>query len=728
MRLLARSLATSGLLCLVALACSQDPATSRAPVAAYQRLELRPIERIEPAAARVVARLTVPRELRPWRVEGAEASVTPLWLPAAGEALRALRFEGRGRRSLSVPGPLGGGTFSEITLPVHAPAGLQVEFELVRRGQVVLTSGVKTLAPSLAIQTLQVDLPRAFLEPEPFDGLRLVMPEGGTCVLGPFDLVDRPLAERLPPFGAEPPHHLLGEDSRPALGLWSARPLRAEFDVPKNARLVLAADHLRELGPPAQLARIEVEVSDARGRQTRADLALLHAEGAVPRWKELALDLAPHAGQRVVLELRLAAPGPAQVFARLTPPALRVPREDPPTVLLLTSDSHRFDHVGAHPAAGARATPTLDALAAVGVSFEYGLGTSNQSAAAHLALFSGRLEPGSDAQAESGGAQGPTLAQRFRERGWQTLAVLSAQGLGRSPEILRGFERALLPTPRLREAEETIASAREFLPEYEGLPLFLWVHLADARAPYEPPVVYKRGLWPKERGHPFDTARPALDLPERVLPRWLRGLRDLDYPRALYLGEILALDTGLAALVAEPRIAGGWIAFTASHGESLGEHGVYFDHVGLEPEVLRVPLILVGPGLEGGRSSAEPATQLDLGRTLLDLTGLRDAPFPGRSLLAATESERAAEPCFARTAGGEAAAVLRFPWLYVRYAQDLDAPSMYEPRRAGEVWLHDLSLPTGSARRTIAEEPQVAGELGLLLDAWLAGEPAAATR
>ena len=48
-----------------------------------------------------------------------------------------------------------------------------------------------------------------------------------------------------------------------------------------------------------------------------------------------------------------------------------------------------------------------------------------------------------------------------------------------------------------------------------------------------------------------------------------------------------------------------YIIFASDHGEMLGDHGLYGKSVSYEAS-LRVPLIVAGPGIEGGRVSDEP--------------------------------------------------------------------------------------------------------------------------
>jgi len=69
------------------------------------------------------------------------------------------------------------------------------------------------------------------------------------------------------------------------------------------------------------------------------------------------------------------------------------------------------------------------------------------------------------------------------------------------------------------------------------------------------------------------------------------------------------------------------VALTSDHGESLGEHGYFFDHGDdLFNPSLRIPLVLSFPGfLPAGERVSGAVTSLDLFPTLLDLAQI---PFP----------------------------------------------------------------------------------------------------
>lgn len=66
------------------------------------------------------------------------------------------------------------------------------------------------------------------------------------------------------------------------------------------------------------------------------------------------------------------------------------------------------------------------------------------------------------------------------------------------------------------------------------------------------------------------------------------------------------------------------IILMADHGESLGEHGIAFDHHGLYDASLHVPLIIAGGGLPMGKRIPALCSIVDVFPTVLELAGAED--------------------------------------------------------------------------------------------------------
>ncbi len=131
--------------------------------------------------------------------------------------------------------------------------------------------------------------------------------------------------------------------------------------------------------------------------------------------------------------------------------------------------------------------------------------------------------------------------------------------------------------------------------------------------------------------------------------------REVAFYRAGYNGEVSYLDEEIGRLLEGLADRGleddAVIAFTADHGEGLGEEDYWFAHgERLIDPLVRVPLLIRAPSIEAGRRD-DVASLVDLFPTLLDLTIGATGPSKGRNLLE-PDSERAdSEPYLATLIG-----------------------------------------------------------------------------
>ena len=207
-----------------------------------------------------------------------------------------------------------------------------------------------------------------------------------------------------------------------------------------------------------------------------------------------------------------------------------------------------------------------------------------------------------------------TMASVLHDAGYATGAFVGAYTLDSRYGLDHGFdvyddrtttgageEQLVLAE---RRGDEVVAAALAWWKANAGKPRFLWAHLYDPHAGYQPP-------------EPFATR----------------------YAKEPYLGEVAATDSFLGPLLL-PHLDGReppcLIVVTGDHGESLGEHGEDTHGLFAYEATLHVPLVLWGRGVAAGRDG-RPARHVDLFPTLLAAAGVA-APAggpqrPGRSLL-----------------------------------------------------------------------------------------------
>ena len=291
----------------------------------------------------------------------------------------------------------------------------------------------------------------------------------------------------------------------------------------------------------------------------------------------------------------LAAPGCNRIDLSAAPDAAR------PSVLLVSIDTLRADHVGAYGAASAE-TPRLDALAAAGTRFATAIAPAPLTLPSHASLLTG-LSPPRHGIRHNGvyhledGIE--TLAERFRAAGYATGAVTGAVVLARRYGLDQGFESYDDGTSSQRSgaggflersAAEVTDRALGWL-ETAPRPFLLFVHYYDPHHDYRPPPPFAERF----ASSPYD-------------------------------GEVAYVDSQLGRLLDGLESSGSrretLILVTSDHGESLGEHGESTHAYTLYDAVLRVPLILAGPGVTPGRVAQSLVRTVDVAPTLLALTGL----------------------------------------------------------------------------------------------------------
>jgi arylsulfatase A-like enzyme len=155
-------------------------------------------------------------------------------------------------------------------------------------------------------------------------------------------------------------------------------------------------------------------------------------------------------------------------------------------------------------------------------------------------------------------------------------------------------------------------------------PFFAFVHLYDVHAPYAP---HRPGETPSPF---FERLAPGARVALLDDPAQTRHLIDL------YDGEVAYVDSLLGPFLERVRALGvlerTLVVVTSDHGESLGEHDVFADHVGPHRVEIHVPLFIRLPnGRLGATRVAGPAQLQDLPATIRDLLGLSIA-VPGVSL------------------------------------------------------------------------------------------------
>ena len=345
-----------------------------------------------------------------------------------------------------------------------------------------------------------------------------------------------------------------------------------------------------------------------------------------------------------------------------------------PNVLFLIADDHRFQALRSNGDPDVQ-TPTLDALAARGVSFQstYIHGGCSPAvcvpsrAAVNTGVNPFRAQvssPGDGtprySQVQSGQIRPDlaTMGETFRRAGYRTFATgkwhndkaAFHRSFGAAGNVFFGgmCDHARVPVQDFdpsgaygsdRErigagdstelfAEAAIGFLRTKKP---AEPFFLYAAFTAPHDPRTPPEKY-RGMYPVESvklppnhlaEHPFDNGE--LRIRDELLAAQPREAAEVKRHLAEYYGMISHLDEQigriLVALCETGQAEDTIVVYVADHGLSVGQHGL-MGKQNLYDHSIRVPMILAGPGVPAGARPEGLVYSHALFPTLCELAGI----------------------------------------------------------------------------------------------------------
>lgn len=325
-------------------------------------------------------------------------------------------------------------------------------------------------------------------------------------------------------------------------------------------------------------------------------------------------------------------------------------------ILLITVDTLRADHLSSY--GYIRPTsPVIDRLAAEGVRFDQAQVQWPKTTPSFASMFTASYNKDNQIVRTAGqpvACKFSMLAEMLQRKGYATAAVVANAAVGSDFYFDQGFDEFIETwklhenqqgaDPNRAEAVTNLAISQLDRLKASGKPYFLWVHYLDPHAPYEPPGPYRDRFQNDEHFDP-SVRIPLSDKPKQQMfgigsERVLDGRDELAFYVARYDAEIAYTDEQIGRLLGELRTRGmlekTLTAFTSDHGESLGEHGYYFDHGRFSFQTcLRVPLILHYPGVLEARVDKNPVELIHLAPTVLEAAGVElagGAWMQGRTL------------------------------------------------------------------------------------------------
>lgn len=300
-----------------------------------------------------------------------------------------------------------------------------------------------------------------------------------------------------------------------------------------------------------------------------------------------------------------------------SPPRGALAREPVRDVVLITIDTLRADAVGFE-GNSRGTTPNLDRFAREGRTFPAHAHTVI-TLPSHTNILTG-LYPYQHGVRDNTGfrldVRFATAATILKEKGFATGAFVAAFPLDSRYGLSRGFDTyeelyRHVDDPvdfeiQQSRADAVVPAALAWWRERAGAARFLWVHVYDPHAAYNPPEDYKTR-----------------------------------FPDDFYLGEVAFTDAALAPLLEAVRATTPTplLVVTGDHGEARGDHGEATHGLFAYEPTLRIPLFVWSPGRVQPGRDPDPARHVDILPTILEAVGdgaKRD--LPGASLVSGNRS------------------------------------------------------------------------------------------
>lgn len=385
-----------------------------------------------------------------------------------------------------------------------------------------------------------------------------------------------------------------------------------QIDVPKKGRLRFGYS-LEGATAKSPALDLVVEARPADGEGKTVTLMNRKVSGGSSGWEEETADLSKLAGRRVQLAFRSrpaggdSATAPGVVWGA---PSVEVDekRRAYPIVVLVSLDSLRASSVGLYTGGGA--TPFLDGFfGREGAIMTQAVSQAVTTLPSHMTLMTG-LNPLSHGVIDETRSLGPTvstLAEQMRAKGWHTVAFTEGGALAGELGFRRGFDvydegdsGEIAPA-----SSDSIQRATEWLDDYSGAPLFLFVHSYATR--------------------PVHTGVNAVEDPsarERHLASYVEQVRRVDNDLRTFF------ETMKGRIDEDDSI----YVVTSGHGDEFFEHGAVGHGTHLYDETTRVPLLLRSEDMKRRGRQSQVVGLIDVAPTILEMAGVKTSSgMQGRS-------------------------------------------------------------------------------------------------
>jgi arylsulfatase A-like enzyme len=313
-----------------------------------------------------------------------------------------------------------------------------------------------------------------------------------------------------------------------------------------------------------------------------------------------------------------------------------------PNVILISVDTLRADHLEIY-GYGNQTAPNVATLAAAGQVFTNACSQAPWTIPSMASIHTGLYPHQHGAISYNGSIpeQVTTLAELLKNSNYATIGVVAHAFVSRSHGFAQGFDvfdQSLAKAAGLNSVTSSALTsiAIRYLRRFATQNFFLWLHYFDPHYSYVRHAEF--GYADQYSG----VLSPVLNAEHLNQVKDRLSVGDRQYLLNVYDEEISFTDAAIGGLLREIQDLGlkdhTVIVFTADHGEEFLERNDIGHGKKLYQELIHVPLVIAG-------GTAIPPHRFDeyvetrwIGRTILNLCGGQNVPFPGRDILAPLKS------------------------------------------------------------------------------------------
>lgn len=411
--------------------------------------------------------------------------------------------------------------------------------------------------------------------------------------------------------------------------------------------------------------------------------------------------------------------------------------EDAPSIVLIVQDTMRADRSSTY-GYERDTTPALTALAERGISYTNAHSASSWTWPSTASILTGLLPDAHGVTDDSTCylvGRNETIAEALQTRGYTTGAFTCNPLVSVRKNFSQGFETFSATARKFIKTDTVMEDMKSWMRANRGTRFFLYLHLVDPHLPYYPR---------QEHVERFATARPD-DFPDiQEIHHKYKGIAlagggldehghpqhaefpegHIDYLSSMYDACVATGDYYLAEIVDYLYGLGltdnTIVAFTSDHGESWMDHGGLTHGQSIHRELVRIPLVIAGPGISEGVVCDTPVSNRHLAQTLAGVGGAEMANIPDPLDLTRPGDIKAHPVFFATTHGTWNNRRGRQPlygvrdgkWVlhYAPLGSDYGVPASQAPK-GGQHRLYDAEVDPLEMNDVSEEHPEVANRL-----------------